>query len=88
MVHDRIGDQCYFENVFERAVITFAKLNKQLIECASNDRRHFTGTLWVHHDVGHPAHEVFAKANLGIHDTRGAQYFAIAQITQVCGNRG
>ena len=78
MVHDGVGDQSDLENIFQVSSDTLAKLNKQIVQSATNNGGHFPSAFWVHHNVRHPAHKVFTKPNLWIHDTRGPQNFAIA----------
>src|SRR5690625_5521258 len=42
----------------------------------------------VHHDVGDPAHQVFAEADLGVHDAAGRQHLSGREVAEVGGNRG
>ena len=44
---------------------------------------HLLRAIFVHHDIGDAAHQVFAERNLGIHGGLGGQHLARAQVTQI-----
>ena len=84
MVHDGVGDQAHFKNVFDRALCLLRELKEQLIQGITDGISHLSSPLGMHHDVGNPAHQIFPKTNLRIHDACRGKYCASIEITQVC----
>src|SRR5690606_34744963 len=42
----------------------------------------------VHHNVGHPAHEVLAEADLRVHEAGGGDHLAAGEVAEMAGNGG
>jgi len=87
VMHDRVADQRRFEDVLVRN----ARLSRH-VHCEPAQRfayrySHQRGAARIHHRVGDAAHQILAEADLRVHDTRGRDDLAAAQITQVRGDR-
>ena len=88
MMHNRIGNKRNLENSLDTHVNVFRYLRKQAVECLADHRGHLLGTLRMHHHVGDATHQIFAKANLRIHQTGTGEHFAAGEIAEMGGDRG
>ncbi len=83
VVHDRVADHGYLEDV-RYAHLRFARhLGGERVECAAHRRGHLLGAARMHHRVGHAAHEIFAEPDLRIHRAAGGDHLAAFKIAQV-----
>ena len=87
VMHDRIADQRHFEDRFELDAGRRRHFDRQFAQGLSHGRRHLRRAARVHHRIRHPAHEVFAEADLRVHATRGRDHFAADEIAKVRGDR-
>ncbi len=69
MVHDRVADEDGVENVVAVDAALVADLRRQIVDRLANGLGHRLAAVRVHHDVGDPAHQVLAEADLRV---RGA----------------
>ena len=76
MVHDRIADHGDFENIGPRHARLFDDLANQRIDGAAHAARQFSLAARIHHDIGDPAHQVVAEADLRVHQAGGGEHFA------------
>src|SRR5690625_1090511 len=88
VVHDRVGDEGGIEEIAGLEARFGTDLPQQAVDALAHGLGHFPVTARVHHDVGHPAHQVFAEADLRVHDAAGGQYFTGGKIAEVRGNGG
>ncbi len=88
VVHDRIGDQRDLEDILDPATRFQREICEQAVDRLPDGAGQQLGALGVHHHVGHPAHQVFPVANLGIHHPRRGQHLTGIQVTQVGSHRG
>ena len=82
-MHNGVGDEAYLENVVNGALCLVTELLKQLVQGVTNSITHLRGSLGVHHHIGNPTHQIFAKTNLRVHDACRSKYRASIEITQV-----
>ena len=67
VVHDRVRYQGDFKNILDLIRRLACELHKEPIDGFTNGAGQQFGTLGVHHDVGDPAHQILAIADLGVH---------------------
>ena len=59
----------------------------ELAQGAADRVRHQDRAAGIHHRVGHPAHQVFAEPDLGVHHSAGSDEFAALEIAEMRGDR-
>ena len=69
-MHDRIADEHDFQNVRERTIGLLCHFLRQLLQRRADGRGHFLFATRIHHHVGDAAHQVFAEADLRVHQPR------------------
>ena len=88
MVHDRIA---HHDQVMHLAAVhsgLLAQLAHQLVDGAAHSRGELGLAAGVHHHIRHPAHEILAEADLGVHATRGRGNLTRRELEQVAGDGG
>ena len=88
VVHDGVAHKSGFQNVLGRNTGLRGHIDRQRVERRAHRSRHFHLAAGVHHDVGHAAHQVFAKADLRVHHPGRRHHVARRQIAQVRGDGG
>ena len=83
VVHDRIADEDQLVNPFGIDAGLGADRLDQTVDGRADGGGHFLVAAGVHHRIGDAAHQVFAKADLGVHDAGRGQNGAIGQIAQM-----
>ena len=83
VVHDRVADDDELEDVVARRVGLRAELAHQLVEAAAHRGRQLDLAARVHHHVAHPAHQVLAKPDLGVHRAGAREHVAGVQVAQM-----
>ena len=87
VVHDRVADDRDLEDLVDREAGSFRQAGDERGQRGPNGFRHLPRTVLVEHRVGHPAHEVLAKADLGIHHPVGREDSTVPQVREVTGDR-
>ena len=64
------------------------QLTDQFVEGRPDRVGQLGPTVWVHHDVGDPAHEILTEADLGVHAAGAGQDLPGRQVAEVAGHRG
>ena len=87
-MHDRVTHKDNFQNQrrIDRGVD--GDLLGQFIDCLTHRVGHFSVAPGVHHHIADPAHQVFAKANLRVHDPGGCDRLTGFEMGQVHRHRG
>ena len=88
MVHHRVAHEHQF---IDRARIDFGLACNGLdqpVQRRPHRRSHLHIAAGIHHRIGHPAHQVFAKADLRVHHPGTGQHRAIGQIAKMRRNGG
>ena len=88
MVHHGIANE---DRIHDQALIYLRlcrDLGKQRVHPVAHRPGHFLIPAGVHHRIADPAHQVFAKSNLRVHQSRGGDNLTGAQITQMGGDCG
>ena len=67
VVHDGVAHKSGFQNVLGRNTGLRGHVYREFVERGAHRSGHFYLAAGVHHDVGHAAHQVFAKADLRVH---------------------
>ena len=88
MVHDRVPDEHDLEDVLAVDAGVVDELADQLVERGPHGGSELALAAGVHHHVRHPAHQVLAEADLGVHPPRARQHLAGREVAQVPGDRG
>ena len=88
VVHDRVADEACIQDVAPLCARLVRDFADQRIHRAAHGLGEFGLAAGVHHHVGHPAHEVLAKADLRIHATRRRDHRAARKFRQVAGDGG
>ena len=86
VVHDWIPDQGHLEDVLPVDPGVGGELPDQFVDRLSHHPGHLGLTTGVHHHVGHPAHQIFAEADLRIHHAGAGFHFTAGEITQMGGH--
>ena len=88
VVHDGVTNKAGLQNILRRNSDLLRHILGKFIERRPNHAGHLALAARVHHHIGHPAHEVFTKTNLRVHDAGRGNHLARGQVAQVRGNRG
>ena len=80
MVHNGVRHHRQFQHIHCSGRDVRRHLLDQLIQCLADDVRHLLLAPRMHHQVGDPAHQVFAKAYLRIHEAAAGEHCTIAQV--------
>ncbi len=88
VVHDGITDKGGFQNIGGLRPDPLRHLHRQGVERLAHSGGHLDLAARIHHHVRHPAHQVFAKADLRVHHASRGQHIARGQITQMGGDGG
>ena len=88
MVHDRIARQCQLDNIGQFDLRFACDFRQQALQGFTHRAGEVFFATRIHHHIGDAAHQVFAKANLRVHQAAGGQHIAIGKITQMRGNGG
>ncbi len=83
VMHDRVADQHHLENVIDGNACLAGHFLRQLVQGLAHHGSHFLVAAGVHHHVGHAAHQVFAKADLRVHEPGGCLDLAGGKVAQV-----
>ncbi len=67
VVHDGIADEHDFQNVAEVNLRLRRHLARQRVQGLADNGGHFLLAAGIHHHVRHPAHQIFAEADLRVH---------------------
>ena len=88
VMHDRVADDRELQDLGALDAGTVAQRREQPVERLAHGGRHLARALVVHHRVRDPAHEVFAVADLRVHDPGAGEDRAVGQVGQMPGDRG
>ena len=83
MVHDRIADDGHLDHVGPLDAGLGHDVAHQGVERLAHDRREVAIAARVHHDVGDAAHQVFAEADLRVHQAGGRQHGPGDEVAEV-----
>ena len=67
MVHHRIAHDDHIQNICCGNARLSGHVHRQIIERSAHGLCHLPVAARVHHGVADPAHQIFAKTDLGIH---------------------
>src|SRR5690606_34297909 len=84
--HDRVADDGGIEDVDDRDAGLVGDRVEQLVERAAHGLGQLDFAARVHHDVGDPAHQVFAEADLRVHHAAGGDHLAGREVAEVGGD--
>ena len=87
-MHDRVADEGRVENVAARDTRLVRNLADQRVHRAAHRLGQLGLAAGVHHDVGDPAHQVLAEADLRVHAPGGGHDGAARYLGQVAGDGG
>ncbi len=87
-MHDGIADKHRLKNQGGVNLGFGGDFNGQCIDRLAHGAGHFLISARIHHGIGDAAHQVFAKADLRVHDARGGQDTTIGQIAQMGSDSG
>ena len=76
VVHDRVADEHDFEHPIAVGADLFDQFSDQLVERTADRVGELAIAAGVHHHVRHPAHQVFAEADLRVHPAGARQHLA------------
>ena len=88
MMHDRVADQHRLDNVRRRCADFFSRLRGQGVDRLAHGLGQRCLAALIHHDIGDPRHQVFAKADLWVGGANRGQRAPGQQIDQMSGNGG
>jgi len=87
-MHDRITDHCHLDNTLTRNARFFYNFADKIVQCRAYGVRHLDFATGIHHHIGNAAHQIFAKANLRVHQTGRRQGLTIIKIGKMRGDGG
>ena len=88
MVHHGIANK---DGIHDQALVNLRfsrNLGEQCVHTVAHGPGHFLVTTRVHHRIADPAHQILAKPDLRVHQSRGGDNFTGAQIAQMRGDCG
>ncbi len=88
MVHDRVPDHGERQDVRRVGAGVRAKLRGQLVHARPDHARQLALRAWVHHQVGHTAHQILAEPDLRVHGAGRRQDLPARQVAQVSRHGG
>ena len=88
VVHDRVAHEHGLDHILQITAGLRGHFLGELVDCVAHHTGHLHLASRIHHHIGDAAHEVFAKADLRIHDTRRGQHLSGGEVAEVCRNRG
>ena len=88
VVHDRVADEGSVENVAARDACLVRNLADQRVDRAAHGLGQLGFAAGVHHDVGDPAHQIFAEADLRVHAPGRGHDDAARYLGQMTGDGG
>ncbi len=88
VVHDRVADDHGLEDQGRGDAGFGGGLDGQRVEGLSDRAGHLLRATGVHHRVGDAAHQVFAEADLRVHQAGGGADLAGGEIAEVAGDGG
>ena len=83
VVHHRVHHKDRIEDLAGLDFGLLSDVHHQLVETFAHGLCHFQIAAFVHHGVADAAHEVFAKADLRVHEAGGGHHFAGGEIAEV-----
>ena len=87
-MHHRIAHDHRLENAGRLNARFGGERRCQPVDRLAHNAGHILVTAGVHHRIGDAAHQILAKADLGIHHAGGAEHLARHQIAQMRGDGG
>ena len=87
VMHDRIADERELEDVRRLDARLAREPRCELAQGTADRVRHQDRAAGIHHRVGHPAHQVFAEPDLGVHHSAGGDELAGLEIAEMRGDR-
>ena len=88
VVHHRVADHHRFEDQARVDARFRRDLGGQHVERGLHGARHLGIAAGVHHDIADAAHQVFAEADLRVHQPGGGQHAPVGQVAQMRGDCG
>ena len=88
VVHDGVADEGGLQDVGGRYPNLACHIGGEFVDRAANRLGHLLFAARVHHHVGDPAHQVFTKTDLRVHQSSGGHHITCGQIAQMRRNRG
>ncbi len=88
VMHDRVPDEHDLEDVLAVDPGVGDELADQLVERGTHRGGELALAAGVHHHVRHPAHQVLAEADLGVHPSHARQHLTGREVAEVPGDRG
>jgi len=86
-MHDGIADHRDFEDVAALGVCGAGDFADQRIDGGAHAPRQFRIAARIHHHVRDAAHQIFAKANLRVHQSGRGEDLAVHEIAEMRGDR-
>ena len=80
MMHDRVAHERQAEDVLRLDAGVGYGSGHEFVDGSAHLAGQFIAALGIHHDVGDPAHQVFAKADLGIHHAVRTEHVTAAEV--------
>ena len=77
MMHDRVTDHRHLDNTLARNACLFDDFADEVIQRRTHRVGHLDFATRIHHHIGDAAHQIFAEADLRVHQTSGSQRLAI-----------
>ncbi len=88
MVHHRVADQNTFNDLRTVNQCLGCDLPDQRVDCFAYSLGHLSMAAGIHHGIRNTRHQVFAKADLRVHQTRRGFDVTGRKIAKMTGNRG
>ena len=88
VMHDRVHHE---DRIHDQGAVDpglGGDLLEERVHALAHRAGHLVGAAGVHHRIGNPAHQVFAEADLRVHQPGGGHHLARAQVAQVGGDGG
>jgi hypothetical protein len=83
MMHDRVADEGGVEDLVDGDIRLSGDLLGEVVDGLAHHLSHLFLAAGIHHDVADPAHEVFAEADLRVHDARRGHDLAGREVAEV-----
>ena len=87
-MHHRVAHQHHFHHVIKINTRLLANFFSELLQGHTDGRGHFPFAAGVHHHIRNAGHEIFAEANLRIHQTSTGYNLACGEIGEMGSDSG
>ena len=83
VLHDRVADEARLEDVASLDARLARRLGREIVDGAAHCGRELGLAPRMHHDVGDPAHQVLAEADLRVHHADRRDHLPARELAQV-----